>query len=141
MDKTTAEQSPIAVANNDGNSSDDESDSVDIGYRRKRRNRPKSERDKLTRREPRSPTKIRSLSEAISDIEARTRAAKQEMDYRSTRSQSESDNKTDVSNDAILLFATPRSYRSLKDFFLSFRKRLKLLVFCFVAWQRNFAEE
>lgn len=103
-DKAHAEQSPIGVVNNGGNSSDDESDSVDIGHRRRRRNRPKSERDKLTQREPKSPAKIRSLSEAISDIEARTRAAKREMDYRATHSQSESDNKTDVSSNNILQF-------------------------------------
>ena len=107
MDKANTEQSPIAVANSDGNSSDDESESIEIGHRRRRRNRPKSERDKLIQREPKSPAKTRSLSEAISDIEARTRAAKEEMDYRATHSQSESDYKTDVSNNDKLEFATP----------------------------------
>ena len=82
-----------SVSNTDSQSSDDESDSGDIGIRRKKRNKTRSERNK---KEPASQKRIRSLSEAINDIEARNKAAKEEMDKKMIRSQSESGNSTEV---------------------------------------------
>ena len=82
-----SERSANSIYQVDSDSSDDESDSVDIGFKRKRRNRTKSNWEK---REATSQRRIRSLSEAICDIEARTKAAKEEMDKIVSRTQSES---------------------------------------------------
>lgn len=78
-------------------SADDESDSADIGFKRKKRHRPRPKRDKaISIDKEGSQRRIRSLSEAISDIEARNKAAKEEMDKRMIRSQSESEHSTEV---------------------------------------------
>ena len=93
------EQLQQDICNNESSSSaDDESDSVDIGIRRKKRNRPRSKRDNATK-EPANQKRIRSLSEAINDIEARNRAAREEVDKRMLRSQSESEYSAEVVNE------------------------------------------
>jgi len=92
-----SERSAISIYQVDSDSSDDESDSVDIGFKRKRRNRTKSNWEK---REATSQRRIRSLSEAICDIEARTKAAKEEMDKIVSRTQSESTTSGETSSDA-----------------------------------------
>ncbi|XP_065069340.1 uncharacterized protein LOC135694496 [Rhopilema esculentum] len=81
----TEEHPSKAHSNEDSDSSDDESDSVDTGVRRRRKNRPKSERNKVARRDPVTERRVRSLSEAIKDIAARNEAAKKEMDVRMIR--------------------------------------------------------
>ena len=82
-----SERSTNAIYHIDSDSSDDESDSVDIGFKRRRKNRAKSNWEK---REAASQRRIRSLSEAICDIEARNKAAKEEMDNIVSRTQPES---------------------------------------------------
>ena len=79
--------------NSDSYSSDDESDSVDIGFKRRKRKKARSSREKP---ETVSQRRIRSLSKAISDIEARNKAAKEEMDKRVIRMKSESGSTTGV---------------------------------------------
>ena len=82
-----SEEVEKAFYNTDSHSSDDESDSVDIGFKRRRRNKTRPKREK---RETVSQRRIRSLSEAIGDIEARNKAAKKEMDKKMTKIKSDS---------------------------------------------------
>ena len=93
----TEEHQLKSHSNEGSDSSDDESDSVDTGVRRRRKNRPKSERNKIARRDPVTERRVRSLSEAIKDIAARNEAAKKEMDVRMI-GHSESDKSSEVSN-------------------------------------------
>ena len=81
------------LCNVDSYSSDDESDSVDIGFKRRKRKKARASRETPGTV---SQRRIRSLSEAIIDIEARNKAATEEMNKRAIRMKSDSGSSTGV---------------------------------------------